>query len=486
MYFYYLAISFLMIAFSCKDTKPVGDAPTSSPSVKTAAATVPSTNDVSSLPVASGPSTTPIEDESVAPPVYLPGKIPGGGGGHRKRDYVHFVPNSYEFWTNPVYATTHLLEGCTGDNCECEPGEPQCQALPAFANILEETSNFVWCKGGPYAVCYYSGPSDGATDLSCKLSEDGRFANCNCFEIPWGVYFVDINAILNYDIYLQTKNVCNDDGSACTGGENLNKAPVCEAINNNNFIPGADLVSTFSFSCLPTNGLGQTNCDKDVYAGCMTAPCQRTTTPGIVECSCPTFNGPYQVGTALSNPEEECTLGDNLVWSAAYSPSISTIPPTSPCIPDAPGANGCPLYDVCTMTTPPGTDCVAICDAYSCANSDGIEPAFTCDATLCTGECNEQQLIDDACSDLKSCPAAGLAAIAKLESAVGCSCCASQLCGCAPNTETNHAIALLNQRQRNLSITPQCDINGTLCGSEPMTTKEKRGCFEAHKASIKE
>jgi hypothetical protein len=39
------------------------------------------------------------------------------------------------------------------------------------------------------------------------------------------------------------------------------------------------------------------------------------------------------------------------------------------------------------------------------------------------------------------------------------------LCGCQPNAQTNTAIASLVRRQRNLGIAPQCDINGTLCGT---------------------
>ncbi len=391
-----------------------------------------------------------------------------GGRGHNRRDrneYIHFVPNSHDFWSDPDHATTYLLEDCTGSDCECTPGEEGCQALPAYANILLDESNFVWCKGGPYALCYYSGPSDGSIDLSCSISEDGRFADCKCFEIPYGTYFVDINAILNYEIYQDTIQACGADGSGCSGSENINKAPVCEAINRNNFIPEAELVSTFSLDCVPTDGIGQTACAPNLYAGCMTAPCRRTETEGIVECSCPLFDGPFQVGTTLVNPTEECVLGDNLVWSAAFSPTVPTLPPLSPCIPDAPGSNGCPLYNN-TMTVPPGTDCLAVCEAYNCMNGAGIQAAYTCDATLCTGECNERQLLEDACQGLAECSPLGLAAIIKLESEVECSCCASQLCGCTPNDRTNNAIFNLNRRQRNLSIIPQCDVNGTLCGIE--------------------
>lgn len=410
---------------------------------------------------------TPL-DETVVPslPWVYPARRGGGGGGGRKPGlpFTHFIPNSYEFWTDPRNATTYLLEGCTGSDCTCTPGTPNCKAIPAFADILVEPENFVWCKGGPFALCYYSGPSDGTTDLSCKLTKDGRYANCKCFEIPWGAYMVDINAILNYGVYQATIEACGADGSGCSGPDNVNKAPVCQSVNANTLIPGADMVSTFSFDCVPTDGIGSTNCQANLYAGCMTAPCKRTGTDGIVECSCPTYNGPYQVGSTIE--PERCLLGNDLVWSAAYSPAGTTIPPQSPCIPDAPGGNGCPLLDT-NFTPSTSPDCPIICEAYACQNANGIEPAFTCDATLCTGQCNERPLIKEACEDLGDCPAAGIIAIANLEAAEGCSCCASQLCGCTPNDLTNNAIYDLNQRQLELSITPQCSINQTLCGAPP-------------------
>ena len=376
---------------------------------------------------------------------------------------IHFVPNSYKFWTNPRFATTHLISGCTGSNCSCSSG-PNCMAIPAFADILVQPTNFVWCKGGPYALCYYSGPNTGSIDLSCTLTSDGRYANCNCFEVPWGAYFVDMNAILNYEVYKRTVKKCGADGSACAGPANVNRAPVCRVINQKRLIPGADVISTFSLDCVGTNGLGLTNCGQAPYAGCMTAPCKKTGTNGIVQCSCPAYNGLYQVGATLTDPQTQCTLGGDLVWSAAFNPSGTTTPPLSQCVPDAPGGNGCPLYDAETMSVPAGTDCKAICKAYSCKGKAGIESAYTCDSTLCTGQCNDRNLLTLACSGLSKCPAPGLLAIAKLEAAVGCSCCASQLCGCEPNKKTNSAIFDLNAQQRQLGITPQCDVNDTLCG----------------------
>ena len=97
------------------------------------------------------------------------------------RGIIHFVPNSHPFWSNPANWTTTFG--------------------PAYANILLTGSNFLPCRGGPFALCYYSGPSSGSEDLSCTLTADGLYANCKCFDIPYGVYFVDINAILNHAVY---------------------------------------------------------------------------------------------------------------------------------------------------------------------------------------------------------------------------------------------------------------------------------------------
>ncbi|MEA2649110.1 MAG: hypothetical protein QOG61_1545, partial [Candidatus Binataceae bacterium] len=329
---------------------------------------------------------------------------------------------------------------------------------------------------------------------------DGLYANCKCFDIPYGVYFVDINAILNHSVYEATIAQCGADGSLCGA---INSAPVCNSVNQGNLIPGAQLLSTFSFDCVPTNGIGQTNCTQAPYAGCMTAPCTKTAQPGIVNCSCPVFDGPYQVG----QNDQVCSLGGDLVWSAAYAPGTSCTPPgvkapsdtscisltpskdTNPastitlastatdapvpgavpspptCLPDAPGGVGCPLFVPGTTVLPPGSgvDCTKVCDEYnSCRPKPGLEVGYTCDATLCTGQCNDRDLVGKACSGLSKCD---ISEIVKAETAASCSCCASQLCGCASNGKTNTAIAGLNLDQRNRGITPQCDINGTLCGS---------------------
>ncbi|MBI4228577.1 MAG: hypothetical protein HY693_02520 [Deltaproteobacteria bacterium] len=328
---------------------------------------------------------------------------------------------------------------------------------PAFADIVLVPSNFLPCKGGPFALCYYSGPEPE----SCAITEDGIFASCKCFEFAYGKYFVDINAILDKEIYLETVDKCGVEGTMC---QETNQAPVCESINRGEFISGADSVSTFSFECIPEQGIGQTNCPQALYAGCMTAPCVKTDEEGIVDCLCPTFDGPYQVGLN----DQTCDIGPDLVWSAAFNPNEGgmTFPTPPGCIPDAPvDAGGCPLLTRDIIPPPPGdVDCEEVCQEYGdCQNGGGIELGFTCDATLCTSTCNDRGVVSEACSGLENCD---VSEIIKLEDQVGCSCCASQICGCTANPKTDNEVFKLNQIQREREITPQCDINGTLCGEK--------------------
>lgn len=150
--------------------------------------------------------------------------------------------------------------------------------------------------------------------MGCKGDKAGEFADCRCFEIPNGTYFININAILNYYVYLETVKACGQDGSRCTG--HPNKAPACKYVNDHSLIPGADVISVFSFECANKIPFGHSRCDSGAYAGCMTAPCRRTATPGIVDCSCPIFSGPHELGT----DHGDCNAGDGLVWSSAYYP----------------------------------------------------------------------------------------------------------------------------------------------------------------------
>jgi hypothetical protein len=191
---------------------------------------------------------------------------------------------------------------------------------PPWADITLQKSNFLECKGASIALCYYSGP--GPT-TPCNVG--GDLANCTCYQIPSGQkYLVDINAILNLDVYLRTADVCGKDGSKCQPTGSI-EAPVCEAINNNTLMPGADLVSAFSLYLEKQMPINPTTCATPAaYAGCMTAPCKQTgkTDPNtglpLVQCGCPTYTGPYQVGTKIS--QDQCVLGGSSIWSAAYQP----------------------------------------------------------------------------------------------------------------------------------------------------------------------
>jgi hypothetical protein len=347
----------------------------------------------------------------------------------------------------------------------------------AWADILVKPENFLQCKGASIALCYYSGPetpaSPGGLATPCKLLPGEGIADCTCYEIPAGpTYLVDINAILNLDVYLETVKACGHDGARCKPNGNIT-APVCDAINQNTLIPGADLISTFSLyleSVYPTsNGL---TCNKAPYAGCMTAPCRRGETEVVdpvtglplVQCACPIWSGEYQVGFPNGNA---CALGGNNVWSAAFAPLQQLLPPPPPpqqhCWPDTFGASACPLLlpnPPFIPPPPPNVSCKDVCSEYKKSSHFGVEIGFTCDATLCTAS-SDPFLVNQACAGLTN---SSVSEILKLEVEVGYSCAASQICGCTPTTMTNKEIFRLNAEQRARGIATQCDLNGTLCG----------------------
>jgi hypothetical protein len=130
-----------------------------------------------------------------------------------------------------------------------------------------------------------------------------------------------------------------------------------------------------------------------------------------------------------------------------------------------------------------------VCEAYrngirqstSVSLMRGIQVGYTCDATLCTtlgigqstppppNPLRKADLLRNACRGLAE--QSGLRAILALEQIDQCSCCASQVCGCAKpgldiNAETQAEITELNAQQEELEITPQCELNGTLCGAQ--------------------
>jgi hypothetical protein len=229
---------------------------------------------------------------------------PPGKGPEASDTSPPFLPDSQEFWDFSENWTTYYG--------------------PAYRDTVLEHSEFAPCDG-TYAFCFNSGPAP----LPCKVTEDGRFANCKC-TVQRGLNFVLMTGILNHQVYLDTVAECGFDGSKCA--KDVNKASVCKAIKQGNFLPGADVISTYSPSVtsmlIAEQGAAVskpklTICPQHQeipvtvrYAGCMTASC-KITSPGFAECKCPVFWGAFQlVGTGKA-----CHLGDDLVWSASYDPA---------------------------------------------------------------------------------------------------------------------------------------------------------------------
>jgi len=224
----------------------------------------------------------------------------------------------------------------------------------AVAKQAEAATYFLACSlqtTGPIALCYYSGmPGAPYSTPSCTISQGGNAAQCYCYDIsntqdPGGYSYVEMTAILNEDVYQQTVSMCGMDGSSCLNYSDIQKgppyptkliAPACTAIQNKTLFPGADRISDFSTylpnSNLPAAGTFQQNCGstspppiQNPYAGCMTAPCTKTnkidpaTKLPLDLCTCPTFNGPNQVGNAqIKGPPSHSCSPTPYVWSSAY------------------------------------------------------------------------------------------------------------------------------------------------------------------------
>ena len=411
---------------------------------------------------------------------------------------------------------------------------------PADADIWLRQSNFLACKpplGRPftYALCLYSGPAVGTPvagkgakavnpPLPCKLSADGKSADCTCYGLtteeypPYIPYFVDINAILNLDLYLRTVYACGHGGENCSPRQLLrsysrwNDAPVCRAANAGRVIPGTDLISVFS----PVKGNdyatgaspNSTSCPTGKYAACMTAPCRYTGKRDkagnqLVQCQCPVHDGPFELSQAgVSCDANKLTpraprakpgrAQPVYVWSAAHNPALNhpaIDPPAKGCLPDAPAGKGCPLYAAQTdyPLTKGSALCRRVCEAYRTGmrqsrrrqDGRGVQIAYTCDAALCTtigigqtgtpprDPVREARLLQNACGGLSG--LSGLRDILALEQIDRVSCGASQVCGCDQpgrdiDAATQAEITGLDKGQQAIGIKPQCQINGTLCG----------------------
>ncbi|HWN41547.1 MAG TPA: hypothetical protein VNW71_04965 [Thermoanaerobaculia bacterium] len=277
----------------------------------------------------------------------------------------------------PAASTTTSSQLCSditpscGSTCTNTPFEPtDCWTTtygPARADVVlvpanatataNHSPNMLSCQGGAYALCFFSGPPGGTAGgqpLPCVLGPDGRVADCTCQYYSSGQYFVDINGILNQGAYFEAVKQCGADGSGClnivnnppgsTAPSGVPQANVCNYINNqplgnpaNSFYPKAQIISTFSFAMTPPYMVSTkpvAPCPQNDYAGCMTAPCRFAdgSDPAShkngdpIQCACPVYNGPYQVGET----GQACTIPSSdektYVWSASYTmgPTTST------------------------------------------------------------------------------------------------------------------------------------------------------------------
>jgi hypothetical protein len=215
----------------------------------------------------------------------------------------------------------------------------------AWADVVETKKNFLACPladTGPTALCFFSGVA-GPPDFTpkCTFSQAKNAAECDCYVISSAqttYSYVDITSILNKQVYDETVAICGADGSTCRnytapGDTSLLVAPVCDAISNKAIFPGADIVSDYSqdiAALADVEGATSTTCPAaaggaNLYAGCMTAPCKTTgkTDPDtglpIAKCTCPTYNGPNQVGNPqLADGGYSCSPTPR-VWSSSYT-----------------------------------------------------------------------------------------------------------------------------------------------------------------------
>jgi len=292
----------------------------------------------------------------------------GGPASHEHADHdaEHQEPNGEQATsvdTEP--ASMAAIPDCPsdppcGDDCSNLPYEPtNCMTTPygpARADIVigvgTESPNMLYCESGSYALCFFSGPptatgTNPADNRPLPCEVDGDTANCTCQVYTSGAYYVDINGILNRNAYFETVQKCGATGEDCQNigacGPNgsaeacaaLEVPPVCTYVAGQNpnddstsLIPGADLISTFSFAMNDEYKLAANPPDcNGPYAGCMTAPCtfpeganQPPQDGDPITCACPIWNGTFQVGEA----GQACDVDAGYVWSASNSVPATT------------------------------------------------------------------------------------------------------------------------------------------------------------------
>ena len=210
-----------------------------------------------------------------------------------------FVPDSQLLWDNSKHWTTNYG--------------------PAYRDTDIFPTQMLECSG-QFALCFHSGPEP----YPCKLSPDGRSADCKCMVLNQTNYTL-LTAILNYPVYLSTVSACHASGLKCQG---IDTAPVCKFLTGGALIPGADVISTYDPQT-HTEILDALNkkkpvktCPKAPYAACMTAPCSLNSDGTSATCKCPVFNGRFM----LTGANSKCSLHDDLIPSASYIPLLDPSP----------------------------------------------------------------------------------------------------------------------------------------------------------------
>lgn len=234
---------------------------------------------------------------------------------------------------------------------------------PPPSDSWEVPTQFLACRGNPYALCYYSGPdiatpsrrhSDPPVMPCVPDPANPDAADCTCYAVtelpgapdgnPLGLElqfnYVLMTSILQPQVLEETAAECGKNGEGCLNLVNLAscaasgftddgcaQANVCSMLGDIKTgqkqtlykdLPDVDLISTFSFEHAAQHSFGSTSCEAAPYAGCMTAPCS-VAEDGMTSCQCPVYTGPFQVGQQEKRLKElglGCDISPN-VWSAA-------------------------------------------------------------------------------------------------------------------------------------------------------------------------
>ena len=326
---------------------------------------------------------------------------------------------------------------------------------PAWADVSLSSSDFLPCFG-PYALCYYA---------DCTVSADGTVSDCPCYE--WfGPNFVAINAILNADSYQATVAQCTADPASC---QVTNGAPVCADLNRGDFYANATRVSTFGFYRAPVEPIGVTDCsdgagavrglhDRAVHRAADGEPMA----PRPSTATARTRTGPSSSAKTGCRATTRRWRGRRRTIPTAAAESVRHRPRR--------------LHPR-RAAGPVRLPALHVDDDAAAGERRRLQQGLPGVRQLPEVRHHDParlHLRRDALHlgrqppRLRRLPRpAGVRPDGDLQGrdAADCSCCASQLCNCDANRATEQKIYELDAAQRALGETPQCDINGTLCGA---------------------